>query len=454
MNLSCNPATLHLRGLAVRIFKAGIEAADPYEAVSRYLKTNRDTVQILLGRNGNFRTGEWPRIHLIAFGKAACPMLKAVLDIIPPCLKGEIIAVTNYENAIPIEGIEVIGAGHPLPDQAGFNAAKRCAEIAKNAKAGELVLVLVSGGGSALIPYPVDSVTLEEKIQVTELLLASGATINEINCVRKHLSQLKGGGLARLAAPADCHALILSDVIGDDLSAIASGPTVADETTFNDAVDILNSRNVWNKLPGSVRDCLREGQEGKIQETPKAGDTCFARAGHTLIGGNRISIEAMIKTAREHGFKTILYSDALCGEAREAAQKLAEFAEDQVNIYPSQALAIIAGGETTVTIKGSGKGGRNQEIALAFAILAGWQSLPGNWVFLSGGTDGRDGPTEAAGGVVDSGTIDRLSHAGADPFALLDDNDSYAALQASSDLLITGATCTNVADLQVLLFPP
>ena len=436
------------------IFKAGIEAADPYQAVRRYLKADRDAVKILVGEKENPRAGEWPLIHLIAFGKAACPMMKAALEIISPDFKGNAIAVTNYENVTPIDGVEVIGAGHPLPDKVGFAAAKRCAGIAKDAKLGELVLVLVSGGGSALIPYPVDPVTLEEKIHTTELLLASGADINQINCVRKHLSQLKGGGLARLAAPADLHALILSDVIGDDLSTIASGPTVPDETTFNDAIAILNSKGIWRKLPDSVRHYLQAGQEGRVQETPKAGDACFARAGQTLIGSNRISIDAMMKSAQESGFKIIPYTDALCGEAREAAQKLAVFAAEQINNHPDQAFAVIAGGETTVTLKGEGKGGRNQELALAFAHHAEKKPLPGNWVFLSGGTDGRDGPTEAAGGAVDSGTIERICAAGADPYQLLENNDSHAALKASNDLLLTGATGTNVADLQVLLISP
>ena len=454
MNASACLSIPDLRKSASNIFQAGVAAADPYQAVIRCLLVEDNQLQILLNDKGDKRTGNWAKIHLIAFGKAACPMMKAAIDTIPAHLIGNTIAVTNYENVSPIAGVNVIGAGHPLPDAAGKVAAKHVAEIALNAKEGELVLVLVSGGGSALIPYPVESVSLQDKIQTTDLLLASGATINETNCVRKHLSQLKGGGLAKLAAPADVHALILSDVIGDDLSAIASGPTVPDDTIFSDAIAILQNKDIWDKVPDSVRHYLENGLQGKVRETPKAGDACFANADHTLIGSNRISINAMMEAAQAQGFDVTLYSDNLCGEASEAAEKLVLFAKSQLRKAGSQALAILAGGETTVTLKGNGRGGRNQEMALAFAISTEKHGLCGDWVFLSGGTDGRDGPTDAAGGIVDSGTIQRITDTGLSAVALLANNDSYSALKVSQDLLITGATSTNVADLQVLLIQP
>ncbi len=440
-----------LRDLASNIFQAGVTAAAPYKAVQRCLKAENGRLKILLNEPGQSRTDSWSKIHLIAFGKAACPMVKAALACIPANLLGRAIAVTNYENVTPIEGVNVIGAAHPLPDESGYNAAKECADIAKCAKAGELVLALVSGGGSALIPYPVEPVSLAEKIRTTDLLLASGANINQINCVRKHLSQLKGGGLARLAAPADIHALILSDVIGDDLSVIASGPTVPDETTFSEAIAILNTKNIWQQIPESVRYHLDIGQDGKVAETPKPNDPIFTKSRHTLIGSNSISINAIMASAREQGFVPYLYSDTLCGEAKGVAEDLLQHVKKQISKTGNKPLAILAGGETTVTLKGNGKGGRNQEMALAFAIHAQEQGLPGSWVFLSGGTDGRDGPTDAAGGIVDSGTIQRIQAASLNPANLLANNDSNTALNASRDLLITGATGTNVADLQVLL---
>jgi glycerate 2-kinase len=443
-----------LRNKAAAIFKAGVAAADPYQAVKRCLQTDGQQLQILLGDNEK-RTGSWPKIHLIAFGKAACPMVKAALKCIPDHYQiAQACAVTNYENVQVVPGAKIIGAAHPLPDESGFNAAKQCAAIAENAQAGELVLVLVSGGGSALIPYPVDSVTLQEKILVTNLLLASGATINQVNCVRKHLSHLKGGGLARLIGPADCHALILSDVIGDDLSAIASGPTVPDGSTFANAIAILKEKNLWLKVPDSIQQYLEKGIQGYVRETPKSGEKFFATCGHTLIGSNAISVDATLKTAAELGFATTLYSNKLCGEARDEAEKLVLYAKNYIKTPDDKPLALLAGGETTVTIKGNGRGGRNQEMALAFAISAKEHGLPGRWVFLSGGTDGRDGPTDAAGGMVDSCTIQRMASLGINPNDFLENNDSYTALKLSQDLLMTGATGTNVADLQVLLIQP
>lgn len=441
-----------MRQNALVCFKAGIETADPYLAVKRHLLTDSNQLSLVLS-DGSRHYGTWPKIHVIAFGKAACAMAKAAKECISEQLLGYCVAVTNDENVIALEGVDVLAASHPLPDDRGLKAAKICANIAESAKKDELVLVLISGGGSALLPYPVESVTLQDKIATTDLLLASGATINQMNCVRKHLSQLKGGGLAKLAYPADVHALILSDVLGDDVSAIASGATVADETTYEDAIAILENKKLWDKIPASVRQHLEHGQDGKILETPKASDSIFANASYTLVGSNSRSVHALMHTAQAQGYQTQLYSDHLCGEAKDEAEKLVLFAKTTMRSI-TKPLAIIAGGETTVTLKGNGCGGRNQEMALAFAISAQQHGLPYNWVFLSGGTDGRDGPTDAAGGVVDSGTIQRMLVADINPAELLANNDSYRALKASHDLLITGATGTNVADLQLLLIHP
>jgi glycerate 2-kinase len=448
------PSTLALREHAIRIFQAGVDAADPYQAVRRCLAAGDYHLEILLDLNNTQqkRLGRWTRIHPIAFGKAACAMARAVQEIIPEhLLAGPGIVVTNYENAKPVANFEVIGASHPLPDQAGLNAAHSIAERARNAVKDELVLVLVSGGGSALIPYPQPPVTLAEKIATTDLLLSCGATINQINCVRKHLSRLKGGGLAQLAAPADLHALILSDVLGDDLSTIASGPTVPDTTTFADALEVLRTKRVWEQTPETVRERLALGARGEISETPKPGDKLFDKTGYTLIGSNSISVTAIINAARGQGYQAELYSDHLCGEAREEAEKLAAYAKKRSANGLQRPLALLAGGETTVTLKGKGYGGRNQEMALAFALAAEKHGLTGQWTFLSGGTDGRDGPTDAAGGLVDPLTLNRMQKAGADPVSFLDNNNSYNALASSQDLLETGATGTNVADLQILL---
>jgi glycerate 2-kinase len=457
MSYPANPTPLPSRKHALSIFQAGVAAADPYQAVKKCLYANGQQLEILLNLDDltQKRTGKWSKVHLIAFGKAACAMAKAAQEIIPAQLLADFgIAVTNYENVTAIDNVEVIGASHPLPDEAGLNAAKKCAERANKAQKGELVLVLISGGGSALIPYPVDSITLQEKCATTDLLLARGATINQINCVRKHLSQLKGGGLARLAVPADLHAYILSDVSGDDLSAIASGPTVPDPSTFNDAIAVFTAKGIWNKVPGKVQQHLEQGKLGKVPETPKLGDNAFKSVTTTLIGSNAISVNATLKTAQDLGYEAQLYDTHLCGEARHEAKKWAHYAKQLVDNGIDKPLALIAGGETTVTLRGNGQGGRNQEMALAFAIAAQLHGLTGYWTFLSGGTDGRDGPTDAAGGIVDQDTLKRMIQAGINPIAMLNNNDSYTALKNSHDLLVTGATGTNVADLQVLLIQP
>jgi glycerate 2-kinase len=444
-----------MRNNALAIFKAGVAAADPYLAVRNCLSADRNHLAICLDINvpGKQRVGKWTKIHLIAFGKAACAMARAAEEAIPESLwadKG--LAVTNYENVAELDRTELFGAGHPLPDESGLSAARRIAEKVSRARAGELVLTLVSGGGSALIPCPVESVSLADKGTVTSLLLACGADINEINCVRKHLSQLKGGGLAKLAAPADLHALILSDVLGDDLSAIASGPTVPDPSTFEEAIRILRDRYIWDRVPGTVRDYLQNGALGKVPETPKPKDALFQKTGHTLIGSNAISLNAAARKAQELGYQAIIYSDHLCSIAREAAE---QWVQTIATLQPVQKpIAYLAGGETTVRLAGNGLGGRNQEMALAFALAAEKNGLDADWVFLSGGTDGRDGPTDAAGGQVDARSLARMRAQGVEPAALLDNNDSYHALEASGDLLITGPTGTNVADLQILLIRP
>lgn len=430
--------TTLLKQHALSIFQAGVDAADPYQAVRHCLKLDESL------------TG---KIHLIAFGKGACAMARAAVDIIAASdLAGVGIAVTNYENVIAVANVDVIGAGHPLPDAAGFHAAQKIAERVSQAQADDLVLVLISGGGSALLPYPVAGVSLEEKIATTNLLLACGATINEINCVRKHLSQLKGGGLARLAAPAQVHALILSDVLGDDLSTIASGTTVADNSTYSDAINILKNKGVWGRVPESVRQHLQQGEHGKISETPKANDPIFKHTNYLLCASNTVSVKAAQVAAEQLGYNTQIYSEQLCGIARDEAEKLAIYA---ANIVPTlQPLALLSGGETTVNLKGNGKGGRNQEFALAFALAAEKYGLTGQWSLLSGGTDGRDGPTDAAGGMVDANSLQTMISAGINPSAYLDNNDAYHALNSVNDLLITGATGTNVADLQILLLHP
>lgn len=441
----------HLRNRALTLFRITVEAADPERATRESILLEDGRLSIRLD-NEDVRQGDWRHVRAVAIGKAACAMAAALEDLrSTPLWRGPGLAITDYGNVRDVPGFEVHGSGHPLPDAAGVRAAQQVADAAAGLGDGDMLLVLLSGGGSAILPSPADGITLEEKIATTDLLLGCGANINELNTIRKHLSLIKGGGLARLASPASLHALILSDVIGDDLSTIASGPTVADPTTFADARTILERHNLLSRVPPAVRERFLRGQDGAIDDTPKPGDPVFSGTGATLVGGNSRSL-ATLRAAAGRGDGTVrTLGKQICGEARLEARNIAAAACVELTRETSRPLTLVAGGETTVTVVGSGSGGRNQELALAFALEAERIGLPGDWVFLGGGTDGRDGPTDAAGGLVDPRTLRRIRAAGLDPQALLDDNDSHRALEAAGDLLVTGATGTNVADLQVFL---
>ena len=378
-------------------------------------------------------------------------MTEGALECVPEDLLIETpVAVTSYENVIQHGKIQILGAGHPIPNADGLKAARKIAKTVRAAKADELILALISGGASALLPMPPPSITLEDKRNATQLLLTSGADIHEINTVRKHLSELKGGGLARLAYPAALQALILSDVLDNDPGTIASGPTAGDLTTFSDAKGVFLRRGIWEQIPNSIQAHLDRGCDGLIDETTLPEDEIFRDVSNTIVGSNLISLDSICQSAKSAGYDVQIVSKALTGEARSVAEKFLMRASAPIE----RPTAFVAGGETTVTVRGSGLGGRNQEMALTFAIDADSRFNNLSWVFLSGGTDGIDGPTDAAGGLVDPGTIARIHNAGYDPRLLLDNNDAYHALDHAGDLLVTGATGTNVADLQILLIHP
>ena len=403
---------IHAR--ATDLFMAGVNAADPFNAVDAALSGAP-----LAPCDG--------RTFIVAVGKAAGGMARAALAHYPD--PAGVIIVTNYENAAAIPGAQVFAAGHPVPDENGAKAANAVIALLDDTQEGDRVLVLVSGGGSALLPAPVAGVSLADKAAVNEALLGGGIEITDMNLVRQNLSRLKGGGLARLAAPAQVTALILSDVVGDDLRVIASGPTVLPIGTRAQARELLQSGGLWQALPVSVtRHLSSDAPVDPIGVAPE----------NRLIGSNAMSLAAMAAVAPQ----ATVWPEPLVGDVAAASNVIAGI---------SGAGCWLFGGETTVRITGGGLGGRNQELALRVALLAeqfGWQ---GDWVFLSGGTDGRDGPTDATGGLVDGGTLARMRGAGVDPMAALADNDSYTALKAAGDLLMTDATGTNVADLQVLI---
>jgi hydroxypyruvate reductase len=382
------------------------------------------------------------RVLVLGAGKAGASMARAVEAILGDRVsEGFVVVKDGYR--VPTRRIEIAEAGHPVPDQRGLAASERLLALAASATADDLALFLVSGGGSALTPAPVPPITLEEKQVVTRLLLAAGATINELNAVRKHLSRFKGGLLARAAAPAPILTLALSDVIGDPLDVIASGPTAPDSSTYAEALAILHNRAIVDRTPRSIVERLRAGVAGTAAETPKPGDPLFTRVTSVVIGNNALVVDAAAAEATRLGYRPHVLTRALQGEAREVARDLLERARS----LPAPA-ALIAGGETTVTVRGHGRGGRCQEFALAAALALGPDE---RLVVLAAGTDGTDGPTDAAGGLIDPGTVARGRAAGQDATRALADNDAHTFLRAAGDAVVTGPTNTNLLDLYLVL---
>jgi len=357
------------------------------------------------------------------------------------------IVVTKYDHAVGTRLVRVVEAGHPVPDDAGVAGASDILDLVATLGERDLVVVLLSGGGSALLVSPADGVSLADKQAATGALLSCGATINEINAVRKHLSRIKGGQLAGLCAPAHVVTLVLSDVIGDPLDVISSGPTVPDTSTFGDALAILDRYDLRGSVPDAVLTRLVDGAAGSIPETPKAGDEAFVRSHVQLIGTNRLALDAVAGAAKEAGYDPTILTSSLRGEAREVAKVVASLTEGDSGDAPPRAL--IFGGETTVTLGAdAGKGGRNQELALAAAIEIAERD---DVVVTSIGTDGTDGPTDAAGGLVDGLTVERARSARLSPEQALVRHGSYDLLKAAGDLVVTGPTGTNVMDVAIAL---
>jgi hydroxypyruvate reductase len=382
------------------------------------------------------------RVHVLGCGKASAVMAAAAEEIAGDRIADGFVVVKDG-CAVPVRRVQIAEAGHPVPDARGLAASARLLELARGAGEDDLVLFLVSGGGSALTPAPAPPITLAEKQEVTRLLLASGATIGELNAVRKHLSIFKGGQLARAAWPASVLTLALSDVIGDPLDVIASGPTAPDPTSFADAAEVLARRGIAARVPTSVTRRFAAGLRGEIQETPKPGDPLFGRVTNLVIGNNALIAEAAVAAAGRLGYRPHLATRELQGEAREVARDLVARAR---RLEPPACL--IACGETTVTVKGRGQGGRCQEFALAAAL----ELRPTDrMTILAAGTDGTDGPTDAAGAIVDAESLERGAGAGAAAREALEDNDAYRFLAASGDLIVSGATRTNLLDLYVVL---
>jgi hydroxypyruvate reductase len=437
-----------LRRMIDDMIQSVLQAADPREAIFRRLQRIEQTL-MMANDATDLRAIE--RVLVIAIGKAAIPMADALIDLLDDRLSAGVIVTKHAHTGDfrPPESMRLIEAGHPVPDSESIAGARAIEDLLHDVTTRDLVLCAISGGGSALVTLPVEGVSLDDLQATTGLLLRSGATIHELNAVRKHLDRIKGGGLARLTRGAKTITLLLSDVIGDDLSVIASGPTASDPSTFGDAWRVVERYDLAARLPQPVRAHLEAGLRGAASDTPKSGDALFDRVHNIIVGSNRLAVEAAEKAVRSFGLNTLVLSTFIQGEAREVAKVASAIARevDASGRPVARPACVIWGGETTVTVRGEGQGGRNQELALAAALgIDGLRET----VVVALATDGSDGPTDAAGAIVTGETLDRARAAGLDAAKYLKENDSYRFFAELEGLIKTGPTGTNVNDLLFL----
>ena len=430
------------------VLNAALAAVDPGQAVRRHVARDEEALVI---DGQRYKFSDYRRIVVVGAGKASAPMAAAIEDVVVDTLPVEGSVTVRYGHGVPTRHVRIREASHPVPDAAGVAGTDEIVAALDAATADDLVVCVISGGGSALLTLPAEGISLSDLQDTTDALLRCGATINEINAVRKHLDTVKGGGLARRAAPARVVTLILSDVVGNPLDAIASGPTVADTSTFADAAGVFDRYELWSVLPVSVVYRIRGGVGGVIAETPKSGESMFDRAQTVVVASNLQACQAAASAAEALGFKALILTTYIEGEARDTGRFLAGvLREVDASGHPlARPCCVVAGGETTVTVRGHGHGGRNQELALAAA--APLRGVP-EVLLASIGTDGSDGPTDAAGAWVDGATLDRAESVGLDASAALAANDSYTFFEAlrGPNLIRTGPTNTNVNDLYLL----
>lgn len=429
-----------------RVLVAALAAVEPGEAVRRAIVLEKNEL-VVDGRH--YALASKKRVVVVGAGKASAPMAAAVEHVLGDGLPIEGSVTVRYGHSAPTRAVRIREASHPVPDEAGVEATRAIVELLEEATADDLVICVISGGGSALLTLPADGISLEDLQQTTDALLRSGASINEINVVRKHLDRVKGGGLARLAAPAQIITLVLSDVVGNPLDAIASGPTVPDTSTWAEAGAVFDRYGLWPLVPTSVVERLRAGLAGRLPDTPKPGDVLFADTQSVIVGSNLLACLAAASAGAEMGLHTQVLTTYVEGEAREVGRVLAGLLREvDASGHPlPRPCLLVAGGETTVTVRGQGKGGRNQELALSAAFgLRGVRDV----LLASIGTDGNDGPTDAAGAVAEGSTLERAAALGLDPQQYLADNDSYHFFDRLGDLIRTGPTNTNVNDLYLL----
>ena len=435
-----------LRGKTLSIFQASLRGADPKGCVKRFLKIEEGAFLA-----GNFRKKlkDINRIMVVGAGKASALMAQATEEVLKDRIdRGVVITTRGAE--VSLERIRLYFGGHPLPDEEGAEGTERIMETVAQAEENDLVLCLISGGGSALLVAPYEGIGLEDKKRMTQLLLECGATIDEINTIRKHISLVKGGRLAKAAFPAQTVSMILSDVIGDRIDSIASGPTAPDPTTFEECFEIIKKYNLMERMPGSIKLFLQANKGKQGTETVKPGDPVFARVENVIVGSNLLALKEAETEAKALGFHTLLLSAAISGDTRKAAEEHALLAQHirQGRSKLTPPACVVSGGETTVVVKGDGKGGRNQEFILAASIaIDGLKDV----VISSMNTDGKDGPTDACGATCDGFTVSRAKKMNLDPEDYLERNDSYHFFEKLDDLIKTGPTNTNVMDIHILL---
>lgn len=418
------------------IFQAALGAVDPETLIRKETADVRNV----------YEKGRFKRLVVIGFGKASFGMARAIEEGFSEKISDGLI-ITKYGHGGTLGRIKTREAAHPIPDYAGLRATEEVLSLLRSVEEKTLVVTLISGGGSALLVRPAEGVSLSQKQKTTDLLLRSGADIHEVNTVRKHISAVKGGRLAEAAHPARMLVFIISDVLGDSLDVIASGPTSPDPSTYKDAHEVLLRRGMLNEVPGAVKEFISQGMRGERPETPKPGSPVFSSVENTIVGTNSLALGAAKEKAAALGLEVEVLTSELKGEAREAGRWLAKKALEAKE-KGRRNLCLISGGETTVTVKGKGKGGRNMELALSFALEIEGK---GGISLLSGGTDGTDGPTDSAGAVVDGLTAVRARQMGLDPLSSLGENDSYGFFEKTGGLLKTGPTGTNVMDVEIAL---
>ncbi len=424
---------------ALEIVECGIEAANPYSSVVKTLST-------IFKQKKIHKT-----IVVVGFGKASYQMALACENVLNKVIKaGAVIVPKGSIKDCRLKKIKILEGTHPIPTELNVNSAKELLSLTESLNSNDLVLCLISGGGSALFTYPAKGVTLRDEQEMTKLMLAEGLTIQEINCIRKHISDVKGGQFARHIYPAKVISLVLSDVVGDELSSIASGPTSPDPYTFEDVYSLFEKYHILEKVPENILNRIKQGVDGKIPDTPKRDDRIFSKVTNIVVANNTKALQAMANKAKSLGLKTMILTSYLEGEAKEVGKVIGSIGKQILNqnVPLRPPCIIFLGGETTVTLRGNGRGGRNQEMALSFALAI--KGLP-HIRFVSIGSDGIDGNSDAAGAIVEGCTIEKALGRGLDPLKFLENNDSYTFLKQLGCLIMTGPTGTNVNDLTFLI---